>query len=292
MIWLDDNIADHPKFVGLSDEAFGLWVRCVGYCRRLLTDGYVPHGAAIARCKSRNPSKTIQELLDPPVGAPEMGPLWVRVPGGYQIHDYLQWNPSKRVVEEQREAKREAGRAGGRRSGETRAKQNRTNSEAGCFDSASGSASPVANPDPIRSDPKKRSLPEPPPPQLSSEGPDGGGLADRFRLELQRSPLTAHVAASESGLQVLALSAFDRKLRPEWIRDAVTWAIDELRASSAAAAGGQPLSLEATLKVLQKAIRGEATKRANGPPARGGRPRTVVQPDASAWTNGGGYEES
>lgn len=91
MICLDDGIEDHPKFVGLSDEAFGLWVRCIGYCRRQLTDGYVPEAAARARCRSKNANKTIAELTSGP------DPLWLSVPGGYQIQDYVWTGGTRRT---------------------------------------------------------------------------------------------------------------------------------------------------------------------------------------------------
>lgn len=153
MIALDDDIGDHPKFVGLSDEAFGLWVRCIGYCRRNRTDGYIPEQAALQRCRSRNPRKVIAELTGKPAGAPEANPLWTKVLGGYQVHDYLDWNPSREQVLAKVEAKRQAGRLGGRRSGEARRQQRpeqgRSDNEALCFESGSTKS----NPDPIRSDP-------------------------------------------------------------------------------------------------------------------------------------------
>ena len=154
MIALDDNIEDHPKFVSLSDAAFALWVRCIGYCRRNLTDGYVPEQAARARIRSGKAEKVIAELCSPPAGLPNGNPLWLKVLGGYQVHDYLEWNPSKEQVEERREQKRAAASRGGQASGRTRAKQaaardGSTKDEAPCFDSGS----PLANSDPIRSDP-------------------------------------------------------------------------------------------------------------------------------------------
>lgn len=169
MIALDDNIEDHPKFVSLSDAAFALWVRCIGYCRRNLTDGYVPEQAARARIRSGKPKEVIEELLSPPEGLPDGNPLWLRVPGGYRVHDYLDWNPSKVQVEELREKKRAAAARGGQASGRTRAKQAAARNEAGrsshattkdeapCFDSGS----PLAKSDPIRSGSDPRSLPEP-----------------------------------------------------------------------------------------------------------------------------------
>lgn len=224
MIALDDNIEDHPKFVGLSDDSFSLWVRCLGYCRRLLTDGYVPEAAARARCRGkRNPTAIIAELLAAPKGAPGMAPLWSRVDGGYQVHDYSAggWNPTRAQVEAQREAKREAGRAGGKRSGEARrqqepkqaTKQEPSNSEAECFESGS----PLANPDPIRSDPVPiRISPGTSPPLPPSEGGRAGpgptaaaqdlGLMSAAAEEIHRALRTS------SALKSVATPRFARHL--------------------------------------------------------------------------------
>ena len=106
MIALDDNIEDHPKFVGLSNDAFALWVRCIGYCRRNLTDGFVPEQAAVARARTKTPKKAIAELLKPAVCPPGLRPLWVRVETGFLVCNYLKWNPSRARVEEDRAANR------------------------------------------------------------------------------------------------------------------------------------------------------------------------------------------
>ena len=106
MIALDDNIEDHPKFVSLSNDAFALWVRCIGYCRRNLTDGFIPAAAAQARARCKDPRKPIAELTSPPVGQPDGEPLLMEVPGGYLATDYLRWNPNLEEVEEARASRR------------------------------------------------------------------------------------------------------------------------------------------------------------------------------------------
>lgn len=170
MIALDDNIEDHPKFVGLSNDAFALWVRGIGYCRRNLTDGFIPEAAALTRARSKNPKKTIDELTAAPVSLPESSPLWVKVPGGYRVHDYLQWNPSKADVEAKVQANREKGRKGGLASGRTRSEAASkhiasTNDEANANQSRSrllrvgfASGSTKTNPDPIRSEKEEEEI--------------------------------------------------------------------------------------------------------------------------------------
>lgn len=238
MIALDDNIEDHPKFVSLSNDAFALWVRCIGYCRRNMTDGFIPTAAAHARARCKDPRKPIAELTSPPVGSPRGNPLWVAVSGGYQVHDYLRWNPSREQVEAQREQKRIAGRSGGHRSGEARrqqsgsepeaeAKQKRSRDEAECF----ASGSPLANPDPIRSgsDPK---IPTPNPPPLadsSTETPPpasggGGGEKSDMRGTIAATMASIPVLAElghAAGVEALAAAAVMAGRKPEAVADAI-----------------------------------------------------------------------
>ena len=161
MIVCDDNIEDHPKFVGLSDGSFGLWFRCIGYCRRNTTDGFIPELAAATRARSRNPTPAIAELLKTAPGC--SNPLWHRVEGGYRVHDYLDWNPSREDVLAKLEVNREKGRKGGLKSGRLRRESNPEASQgqaaglvlASTQQQATGQvpARTQTNPDPIRSDP-------------------------------------------------------------------------------------------------------------------------------------------
>jgi hypothetical protein len=129
MTWvrLDDGAPEHPKVVGLGDDAFALWVRALCYCNRALTDGFVPSGALSSLSRAKRPADVAAKLV--------AEKLWEPVDGGYQVHDYTDFQPSRAEIEEQRreksEAKRRAGQAGGRRSGEARrAKPGRSRREA------------------------------------------------------------------------------------------------------------------------------------------------------------------
>jgi hypothetical protein len=106
VIVLDDNIEDHPKFVSLSNEAFALWVRGIGYCRRNLTDGFIPTAIAHARARCRYPRKPIAELTTPAIGWSSGMPLWHVVADGFMVHDYLDYNPSRAEHEARLETKR------------------------------------------------------------------------------------------------------------------------------------------------------------------------------------------
>lgn len=103
-IQLSDDYNDHPKFDNLSDGAFRLWHQVMGFCRKYRTDGMVP-AAALKKFKAYSP-KRARELLTP--WTLDAQPLWHEVEGfGVQIHDYLDWNPSKDEDTERRSGSKE-----------------------------------------------------------------------------------------------------------------------------------------------------------------------------------------
>jgi len=99
MTWLtvDDNFADHPKVEALSDKAFRLHVSGLCYCAKHQTDGKVVASRA-ARLVGYT-SKALTELLGAGV--------WHTSPDGFEIHDFLDWNPSKADVTKRRNASKE-----------------------------------------------------------------------------------------------------------------------------------------------------------------------------------------
>lgn len=129
MSWvkLDDGFAEHPKVIAAGPLAG--WVHVCGlcYCNRNLTDGYVPR--AIARRLADFEHVGLETGGVPGMVAVgvdvdcellveilvEVG-MWEEVEGGYVIHDYLDYNPSKEDVLAKRSdlsAKRsEAGKKG------------------------------------------------------------------------------------------------------------------------------------------------------------------------------------
>lgn len=97
---LDDAFGDHPKVIGLSDRAFRAHVMGLLYCARHLTDGVVPRAAAPK-------AAAVREL--------ERAGLWTSTRGGgWLIHDYLDFNPSKADVLADREERREQRVAAGK----------------------------------------------------------------------------------------------------------------------------------------------------------------------------------
>lgn len=99
MTWfrVDDKVLQHPKFIGLSDAATALWFRSGVHCSQYLTDGFV--AKKVLYTLSGAPIEAAKELV-------ESG-LWSHVPGGFQFHDWSEWNDTRARVEERRRSARE-----------------------------------------------------------------------------------------------------------------------------------------------------------------------------------------
>ena len=94
MAWvkLDDSFWTHPKLERLSDKAHRLYMRSLGYCAQHLTDGVLDATALRTLGATR---RMCDELV--------AGGCWDVVPdGGYTVHDYLAFNPSRAHVMERR----------------------------------------------------------------------------------------------------------------------------------------------------------------------------------------------
>jgi hypothetical protein len=99
MAWgrLDDQANGNPKLLALSDAAWRMWGCALIYCQSQLTDGFVPTPAIHTfGVQARDKEKVADELCATQVRG--YAPLWARVEGGYQLHDYLQWNDSRQAV--------------------------------------------------------------------------------------------------------------------------------------------------------------------------------------------------
>lgn len=82
----------HPKILQLMDRAFRLWVWGLCYSQMHLTDGYIPLAAIPSKLKASAPL-----LMAPhPV-------LWEVADGGFQVHDYGEWNDLKVTVQANRD---------------------------------------------------------------------------------------------------------------------------------------------------------------------------------------------
>ncbi|HEY7467201.1 MAG TPA: hypothetical protein VIB47_10980 [Dehalococcoidia bacterium] len=94
MSWVkvDDAMPRHPKLIGLGKDRLacqGLWLDGMCYASHYLTDGIVPDGAL-----QKGTARYAERLVT--------AGLWDRIDGGYRIHDYLEYQPSKADVLEAR----------------------------------------------------------------------------------------------------------------------------------------------------------------------------------------------
>ena len=119
MSWvkLDDGFYDHRKVVAAGAHGLALWVVGLAYCNRQpQRDGFIPDGKVECLFPIPKAKRVAARLV-------EVG-LWVRVEGGYQVHDYHDFQPDAGRAAEISAKRAEAGRRGGARSGETRREAN------------------------------------------------------------------------------------------------------------------------------------------------------------------------
>jgi hypothetical protein len=112
---LDDEFAQHPKVVSLPYRGRWLHIAALCYSNRMLTDGFIPIAMLAALCPheredpiDEGPYQLAAELVA--VG------LWEKTDGGFAIHDFHQYQPSKREVlaarKRLRKARSETGQKG------------------------------------------------------------------------------------------------------------------------------------------------------------------------------------
>lgn len=94
MAWIryDDEYIDHPKIEPLSDSAFRWWKRAKAYCNKYRTDGLL-----LDHFLTRVPPDVVAELRIVRPGFRHA--LWEERRGQLWIHDYLDYQPSKKELE-------------------------------------------------------------------------------------------------------------------------------------------------------------------------------------------------
>lgn len=102
---LDDNFPDHPKITQAGPLAGWLFVCGLAYCNRLLTDGYIPAGQVRKLADVDDPLALAGRLVD--------AGLWEVADGGYRVHDYLDYQPSREKAQSISEVRAQVGRKGG-----------------------------------------------------------------------------------------------------------------------------------------------------------------------------------
>jgi len=99
MAWvrIDDSYGRNPKILSAGPLCRDLYILALCWCNNQLSDGYIP--ASILYTLSpglRAADKVAGRLV-------ELG-LWHKVDGGYYIHDYTEYQPTKEQVMAQRRA--------------------------------------------------------------------------------------------------------------------------------------------------------------------------------------------
>lgn len=103
---LDDGFATHPKILKAGPLALALQVRAICYASHHQTDGYIPTEAL--------PYLTVNLEWLPEYWTELMvlHGLWEPREHGYYVHDYLEWNVSKRQLLASKKQKSLAGKKG------------------------------------------------------------------------------------------------------------------------------------------------------------------------------------
>jgi hypothetical protein len=101
---IDDRANEHPKLLKAGAEAAWFWVCGLLYCNRQeARDGFIPDFALPILYPAKNPKRLAQRLVDVK--------LWIRVDGGYVVHEFTVWNETKEEKEARRAADRERKRS-------------------------------------------------------------------------------------------------------------------------------------------------------------------------------------
>jgi len=111
MAWakIDDRLYAHPKMLQVSLAARGLWLGALSYAAGLERDGWFPASAlrlcAVTALVTRydaapcvTPDETIVNLVAELLSTG----LWIESGDGYIIHDYLEYNESRKQLKKRR----------------------------------------------------------------------------------------------------------------------------------------------------------------------------------------------
>ena len=234
MAWvrIHDGAMSHPKILSLPATAFRTWVAGLSYCQQHLTDGRIPAAALGVFLATKSDATHL-------VAAG----LWHQVEGGYEVHDYLDWNNSREFVNRERDRARERATASRGRAPHVR----RTSSIGVDVDLGLTSIS-----EGVQGEPAPR--PAAPLPPKSSGKQSGRLFLHRWQLDALIATLGDH--ARDFGLDDW-LDALSRKpgVLPA---DRWAWVQAELHAEvkrrglPVAAAGGGPTSLEVAEALLRR----------------------------------------
>jgi len=99
---LDDGFFRNPKVLQVGRDAKVLYLAGLCYSGSALTDGFIPANAPkvlAADAEVASAKRPVEELVQ--------AGLWIPVEGGFQVHDYLEFNQSAERVRANRDAAKE-----------------------------------------------------------------------------------------------------------------------------------------------------------------------------------------
>jgi len=163
MSWfaVDDKFWGNTKALSLPYEAIGLWTLAGAFSADQLTDGFIPEAIVAMLDASHNEasaSRLVEAKPKQPLHVASLlvqSGLWERVEGGYQFHNWSDYQFTKKQVLEKKKNRSEAGRKGGLKSGLARRNAREASAKAGASSKTEASASRLveAKPNPIPSHP-------------------------------------------------------------------------------------------------------------------------------------------
>lgn len=152
MTWakIDDQFYLGLKNAAIDRDEQDLYVASLVYCNGQLTDGFIPNSILMQLYLwAKIPLEANAEAKAQAIASRLVEhEFWHVVDGGYQVHDFLDWNPSRADVMALREARSEAGKRGGEHSAAARqAKASKTASN--CSSKTEAKFNPVPVPVPV-----------------------------------------------------------------------------------------------------------------------------------------------
>ena len=142
---LDDQFPFNRKAIIAGKDGRALYITALCWTSGQLTDGIIDDAAV--------PMLAAVSGIDDAQGTAAhlvATGLWERISGGYEIHDYHDYNPSSSDVRAMREARAEAGRRGGQASAASKSQANgQANAEANGQANAEQKSTPSPSPSPF-----------------------------------------------------------------------------------------------------------------------------------------------
>lgn len=174
---IDEDFPQHPKLIQAGPLALAMQVAGLCYCNRYLTDGFVPRSAAASLLHFEGLTRRRADLQEEEAGWESVvadlvrSGAWLEVPGGWRIHDYLSYQPSRSEVLDERRRRQEAGRKGGQAAAKARAQ-----ADAKASPKAAAKAGPKGGPQGVGvAEAQAKSKPGSVPVPITTPSPNGDG---------------------------------------------------------------------------------------------------------------------